>query len=481
MQRKPPVPAPAYRGHMPTSATSARRDPDANRSLEPGGDALLTDLYQLTMMQAYGTQGMTAPAAFEFFVRRLPATRSFLMAAGLEQVLEFLETLRFDAAEIDWLRSLGRFDERFLDELAALRFEGDVDALPEGTVFFADEPVLRVVAPLPVAQLVETRIVNLLHFGTLIASKAARFVLAAPGRTLVDFGLRRAHGAEAGLLAARAAYLAGFDGSATVLAGRRFGIPLYGTMAHAFVQAHDDESAAFEHFARAYPAGSTLLIDTYDTEAAARKVVALAGRLAADRVAIAGVRLDSGDLGAHAHRVRRILDDGGLQQVRIFASGGLDEALVQRLAREAPIDGFGVGTQLVTSQDAPGLDCAYKLQEYAARARRKRSEGKATWPGRKQVHRRSGDNGRMAADTLTLVGERASGEPLLQPVMRAGRRLTPPRTLQDIRRTAAESLASLPDELRDLSTTGVYPVTIAPCLHQLAAEVDALDRASHSG
>jgi nicotinic acid phosphoribosyltransferase len=348
---------------------------------------------------AYRDQGMTATAVFEFFVRPLPGTRSFLMAARLEQVLEFLEALRFDAAEIDWLRGLGRFDERFLDELAALRFEGDVDALPEGAVFFADEPVLRVGAPLPIAQLLETRVVNLLHFATLIASKAARFVLAAPGRTLVDFGLRRAHGAKAGLLAA-------------------------------------------------------------------------------EGVAIAGVRLDSGDLGAHAHRVRRILNDGGLQQVRIFASGGLDEALVQRLAREAPIDGFGVGTRLVTSQDVPGLDCAHKLQEYAAQARRKRSEGKTTWPGRKQVHRRCGGNGRMAADTLTLAGASAPGEPLLQPVMRAGRRLTPPRTLQDIRRTAAALLASLPDDLRDLSSSGAYPVTIAPCLHLLAAEVDALDRAS---
>ncbi|RMD61858.1 MAG: nicotinate phosphoribosyltransferase, partial [Alphaproteobacteria bacterium] len=253
---------------------------------------LLTDLYQLTMMQAYVERGMSAPATFELFVRRLPARRGFLIAAGLESALDFLETLRFDTDEIEWLSGIGQFTDDFLSYLSRMRFTGDVHAMAEGTVFFADEPILRVTAPLPVAQLVETRLLNLLHYQTVIASKAARMVLAAPGRTLVDFGLRRAHGAEAGLLAARAAYIAGFAGTATVLAHRMFGIPMYGTMAHSFIQAHDDETEAFLAFARARPGDAVLLIDTYDTEAAARKVVALAPRLRAEGLTLRGVRID---------------------------------------------------------------------------------------------------------------------------------------------------------------------------------------------
>ena len=272
---------------------------------------LLTDLYQLTMLQAYHAEGMNGTAAFEFFVRKLPGQRNFLLAAGLEQVLDFLETARFTPNELAWLRAGGRFDPAFVDSLEAWRFSGDVEALAEGTVFFAGEPILRVVAPLREAQLVETRIINLLQFQTMVASKAARCVLAAGGRLLVDFGLRRAHGAEAGLLSARAAYLTGFGGTATVAAGMRWDIPLYGTMAHSYILAHDREYEAFEHFARAHPGGTTLLIDTYDTEAAAQKVVELVAALAPDGIPIAAVRLDSGDLGEHARQVRRILDDGG--------------------------------------------------------------------------------------------------------------------------------------------------------------------------
>jgi nicotinate phosphoribosyltransferase len=442
---------------------------------DPGGSALLTDLYQIAMMQVYYERGMTATAAFEFFSRKLPAGRNFFVAAGLEQVLEYLENLRFTEAEIAWLDRLGRFSPALLDRLRTFRFSGDVDAMPEGTVFFPDEPVLRVVAPLPEAQLVETRIVNLLHFQSLIASKAVRFRLAAPGRRLVDFGLRRAHGAEAGLLAARAAFLAGFDGSATVLAGQRFGIPVYGTMAHAFIQAHDDESAAFEAFARAFPAGTTLLIDTYDTERGAARVVELAARLRPTGVRIAAVRLDSGDLGAHAQAVRRILDAGGFPEIGIFASGGLDEHLVAALATGSPIDGFGVGTNLVTSQDAPGLDCAYKLVEYDGRARRKRSEGKATWPGRKQVYR-SFDGDCMAGDLLTTVEDHAPGMPLLQPVMRAGARLAGLPTLEDARHTLAGGLRRLPPALTGLAPAPPYPVRVGLPLEALATAVDAAER-----
>ena len=357
--------------------------------MDPATSALLTDLYQLNMMQAYLDRGETKTAVFEFFVRKLPRDRGFLIAAGVEQVLEFLEGLRFTFEELDWLASSGRFGKNLLDYLAGLRFTGDIHAMSEGTVFFADEPILRVIAALPQAQLIETRVINLLQFQTMIAAKAARMVLAAPGKRLVDFGLRRAHGAEAGLMAARASYIAGFAGTATVLADQRFGIPIFGTMAHSYVQIHDDETQAFENFARARPKNLILLIDTYDTEAAARKVVALAPRLKAAGIAIAGVRLDSGDLIALSRSVRRSLDDGGLTDVTIFASGGIDETTLANIMRSgAPIDGFGIGSSLTTSADAPGLDCVYKLEEYAGLPRRKRSAGKATWPGRKQVWRR---------------------------------------------------------------------------------------------
>jgi nicotinate phosphoribosyltransferase len=354
-----------------------------------------------------------------------------------------------------------------------MRFTGDVHAMPEGTVFFSHEPILRVTAPLPEAQLVETRLLNALHFQSLIASKAARLVLAASGKTLVDFGLRRAHGGEAGLMAARASYLAGFAGSATLLAERSFGIPSYGTMAHSFVEVHDDETEAFEHFARSRPDDLTLLVDTYDTEDGARKVVSLARRLAVDGIRVSAVRLDSGDLVGLARAVRRILDDGGLADVRIFASGGLDEDEVLRIVTEsAPIDGFGIGTGLTTSSDVPALDCAYKLQEYDGLPRRKRSAGKATWPGRKQVWRRFGDDGSMAGDVVSVEDDGHAGEPLLVPVMRGGRMLDPRPSLADARRRCARDLARLPDRLRRLEAGAPYPVAVGPALEHMAEQVD---------
>jgi nicotinate phosphoribosyltransferase len=452
---------------------------------------LLTDLYQLTMLQAYLDQGQAELAVFEFFVRRLPEQRQFLMAAGLEQVLDFLEGACLSEAELAWLAGTGRFHGRFIESLRLLRFEGAVDALPEGTVFFADEPVLRVVAPLPQAQLVETRIINLLQYQTLVASKASRARLVAPVQQLVDFGLRRAHGAEAGLLSARASYLAGFDGTATVLAGLHWGIPLFGTMAHAFIEVHARETEAFEHFARSHPQAVTLLIDTYDTEAAARQLVPLAHRLAAEGITVQAVRIDSGDLADHARRVRAILDVGGLGGIRIFASGNLDEyRLAELLGQGAPIDGFGVGTRMNTSADLPFLDCAYKLQEYAGLARRKRSEGKATWPGRKQVYRHYDDAGVMAGDVITLLDADGdgdgdgdadappAGQPLLQPVMRAGRRLAASPGLTEVRQHARAELARLPPALRGLTPAPTpYPVRVSAALAALRAEVDArLDR-----
>jgi nicotinate phosphoribosyltransferase len=434
---------------------------------------LLTDLYQLNMMQAYLDRGETQTAVFEFFARTLPPRRGFLLAAGLEQALGYLENLRFSAADLEWLQSTGRFKQNLIDYLRELRFDGDVHAMPEGTVFFAGEPILRVTAPLPLAQFVETRLINILHFQSLVAAKAARCMLAAPGKVLVDFGFRRAHGAEAGVLAARASFIAGFAGTATVLAGEKFALPLYGTMAHSFIESFDDEAAAFESFARSRPENLVLLLDTYDTEAAARKVVTLAPKLKAAGITIRAVRLDSGDLAALAKSVRKILDDGGLAEVTIFASGGLDEdALADFARRNAPIDGFGVGTQLTTSGDVPAIDCVYKLQEYAGLARRKRSERKATWPGRKQVWRRYGADGRMIGDCLALEGHDKDGEPLLDLVMQNGRRVRAAEPLDAIKRRARRELERLPEPLRRLEADATYPVEIAPELVALAAEVD---------
>ncbi|HSJ80249.1 MAG TPA: nicotinate phosphoribosyltransferase [Thiobacillus sp.] len=448
--------------------------------MNPANSVLLTDLYQLTMLQGYHDASMAQTAVFEFFVRRLRPDRGFLLAAGLEQSLDYLQQLHFSPDELEWLASTQRFSPAFLASLENLRFSGDVDAMPEGTVFFPDEPILRVTAPIAEAQLAETRLINLLHLETLIASKAARSVLMAPDKQLVDFGLRRAHGAEAGILAARASYVAGFAGTSNMLAGRLFGMPLFGTMAHSFIQAHDDETLAFEHFAHAQPDNVVLLIDTWDTEAAAHKVVALAPKLTHAGIRIKGVRIDSGDLAEHARRVRAILDAGGLEHVIIFASGDLDEvALRDMLAAGAPVDGFGVGTRVDTSSDQPYLDCAYKLQEYAGRARRKRSEGKATWPGRKQVFRRHDADGRMAGDVVTLESDPQPGEPLLAPVMRGGRRLAPSPSLEAVRRHAADNLARLPQALRRLEAFD-YPVEIAPSLRQLAAEVDRETMFRHS-
>lgn len=447
--------------------------------MRPGrDDALLTDLYQLTMAQAYLEHGVTATAEFEFFVRDLPPERNFLLAAGLEQVLDYLQGLAFDEAALAWLESTGRFSRTLLDWLGNLTFTGDVDAIPEGTAVFTDEPLLRVRAPLPLAQLVESRIINLLHFQTLIASKAARMVGAADGRLLVDFGMRRAHGAEAAVLAARASWIAGFDGTATVAAGRAFGIPIYGTMAHSFIEAHPDEVTAFRNFLTSHPGSGVLLIDTWDTERAAQRVVELAREDPATRAAIKGVRIDSGDLGDHARRVRRILDEGGLEGVTIFASGNLDEYAIDDLtATDAPVDGLGVGTRLDVASDAPYLDCAYKLQSYAGEPRRKRSEGKATWAGAKQVHREH-RGGRMVGDRLTPVDEAAPGHPLLHPVLRGGEPVTERPGLAAIREHASAEVGSLPEALHSLEpAVEPYPVVVSERLREVTREADRLGEA----
>src|SRR5215475_5447744 len=434
---------------------------------------LTTDLYELNMVQAYLDRGEDKEAVFEFFVRRLPERRGFILAAGLDDALTYLEGLRFSPGEIDWLKSTKRFRGNLIDYLAAFRFTGEVHAIPEGTVCFPNEPLIRITAPLPMAQFVESRLINILHFQTMIASKAARMVLAAPGKILSDFGLRTAHGAEAGLFSARASYIAGFSSAANVLAAERYGIPIVGTMAHSFVQVHDDEMTAFENFAHSRPEGVVLLIDTYDTEAGARKVVQLAPKLKADGIAIRGVRIDSGDLATMATKVRGILDAGGLKDVIILVSGGINEDVLQVMtATKAPIDGFGIGVNLDASIDAPSLDCAYKLQQYAGKPRRKLSEGKVTWPGSKQVWRSYGADQRMRGDIVSLATDSQPGEPLIVPIMQAGKRIAPAPTLAHIREHAARELARLPAPLQGLESGTEYPVQISKALATLAAQMD---------
>jgi nicotinate phosphoribosyltransferase len=432
---------------------------------------LLTDLYQLTMLEAYLREGMEEMAVFEFYVRDLPASRGFLIAAGQDSLLSFLENLRFSNDEIAYLAGTARFSRGLLDYLATFRFTGDLYALPEGTAFFANEPMIRIVAPIPQAQFVETRAINLLHFETLIATKAARCVLAAEGRALlVDFGLRRAHGAEAGLLAARATRIAGFAGTSTVLAGARYGIPIFGTMAHSYIEAHESEEEAFIAYARSNPTNVTLLIDTYDTLRGARTAAVAAKRLAAEGIRTRAVRLDSGDISTLSAEVRALLDRESLGDVQIFVSGNIDEQGIRGLlAGGAPIDGFGVGTKLDTSEDAPYLECAYKLVEYAGKPRLKTSLGKATLPGRKQIFRRT-NKGVISGDTVTLDRERVDGEPLLRKMMEQGRRLETAPDLLAISRYAGEQLQMLPENLRRLETNPPYDVRISPALLRLREE-----------
>lgn len=434
--------------------------------------ALLTDLYQLTMLDAYYRSGMEQTAIFEFFVRRLPERRSFLVAAGLEQVFDYLENVRFSAEELDWLASTRRLGSVTIERLRNFRFTGRVFAVPEGTVFFAHEPILRVEAPLPEAQLVESRIINLLHYQTLVASKAARCRLAAPKAELVEFGMRRAHGAEAALLASRACFIGGLDATATVAASYRYGIPMAGTMGHSFVQAHELETQAFQNFARMHPDNVVLLIDTYDVTRAAQRVVDLGHRLRGEGIRVKGVRIDSGDLAQVATSVRSILDRGDCKDVRIFASGALDEYSIEALqAARAPIDVFCLGTHLTISEDAPALDCAYKLQQYAGRPVRKLSPWKETWAGPRQVYRQYDPSGYIAMDVLAGEDEVIDGKALLREVMIDGHRTCPCPSLKSVREYCTEELCHLPQALRSLEHVLQAPVKITHRQRELAAEV----------
>jgi nicotinate phosphoribosyltransferase len=456
---------------MSTQSTDPRTTPPAVEGAARSELALFTDLYELTMLQAYFEQGMTDEAVFSLFVRRLPARRNFLLSCGLDSVLDYLEGLRFGADDIAYLRSLDRFSEPFLAWLRELRFTGEVRAVPEGTPVFANEPLLEIAAPLPQAQLVETFVINQIQLQTLLASKAQRVVQAAQGRAVIDFGARRMHGIDAAMKAARAYYIAGVTATSNVLAGKRYRIPVAGTMAHSYIQAHEDEAQAFADFARIYPS-TVLLVDTYDTIAGVRKVVDLARTLGED-FRVQAVRLDSGDLLALARGAREVLDDAGLTQVEIFASGSLDEdAIAALLAAGAPIDGFGVGTAMGVSSDAPSLDIAYKLTEYAGKGRLKLSSGKPVLPGRKQVFRSERD-GQASGDIIARAGEDGPGRALLVPVMRAGKRL-PAATLalDAIRRYAQEQISRLPAPVRAIAAADPpYPVESSVQLSRFQQQV----------
>ena len=424
--------------------------------------ALSTDLYELTMIGGYYVAGLSGRATFDLFVRQLPPTRTYLVAAGLEQALDFLETLRFTTGEIAYLRSvpaLSALPPAFFDDyLPALRFTGDVWAVEEGTPVFAQEPIVRVTAPLAEAQLVETALISEVMFPTSVASRASRVVEAAQGRGVMEFGARRAHGIDAGVRAARAAYLAGFDSSSIVEAGRRFGIPLSGTMAHSWVMAFADEPSAFRAYANVYGERAVFILDTYDPIAAARMVAGSGLRPKA-------VRLDSGDVIDISRQVRRIFDEAGLRETAIVASGDLDELRIAEIvASGAPIEGFGVGTAVSTSSDAPALSGVYKLAEIE-RDRRfmpvlKRSPGKRTYPGCKQVWRVMRD-GVAVEDVLSLADDDPppGGQPLLRAVMKGGARTWRP-TLAEVRERCRQQVAQLPADVRRVIDGRNYPVRI---------------------
>lgn len=433
--------------------------------------ALFTDLYQLTMLQAYFEERMTERAVFSLFVRRLPPNRNFLIACGLDTVLDYLETLRFSQQDLAYLDTLKIFSDRFLEWLAEFRFIGDVHAVREGTPVFANEPILEVEAPLPEAQLIETYVMNQVQLQTMLASKAHRVVTAARGRSVIDFGARRMHGTDAALNAARAFRIAGVDATSNVLAGKRFCIPVAGTLAHSYIQAHGDESAAFRAFANLYP-DTVLLIDTYDTLVGVKKVIELAKELG-EEFKVRAVRLDSGDLLGLSIRVRAALNQAGLDRVQIFASSSLDEYEIDRLITSgAPIDGFGVGTAMGVSADAPYLDIVYKLTSYAGEGRIKLATSKPVLPGRKQVFRMS-DGDRDTGDVIGRASEDLPGRTLLQQVMRDGKRITAStHNLTETRRYAAEHIARLSDAVRDLPEADPpYPVEISPELNAYHQEV----------
>ncbi len=437
--------------------------------------ALLNDFYQLTMAQAYFNSHKLEQATFSLFVRSYPPNRAYLVSAGLHDVLEYLENFAFDRAALEYLRSQRLFTDEFLGFLQNIRFTGDAWALPEGQLFFKDEPILEVSAPIIEAQLVETVIINQINLQSLIATKAARCVHAAAGRTLVDFALRRTHGIDAGMKVARSSYLAGFTGTSNVLAGKKYGIPIVGTMAHSFVMSFEDEIDAFRSYVASFPGNSVLLIDTYDTIAGARKAVAVAKEMGARGQRLQGVRIDSGDLSKLAIEVRKILDDAGLPDVKIIGSGGLDEHDLAQLSRpEIPYDSYGVGTKMGTSSDAPWSDMSYKLVQYGGKPVLKRSPGKGSWPAAKQVFRQRNSQEQAVKDIVGLREEHIDGtEALLTKVMESGKIVGTLPTLAQSRSHLTRELETLDGATKAIRDPVRYPVEFTPALRRLREEIES--------
>ena len=470
-------------------STGANRTPPSGL-VEPG---LLTDLYELTMAQTYFQHGMSSRATFSLFVRNYPPNRGYFVAAGLEDVLRYLEEWCFPEESIDYLSSTGIFDGHFLEYLSGVRFTGDVRAIPEGRLFFADEPVLEASGPVLEAQGVESYIINQVNLQTMIATKASRCVQAGRGRSLVDFSLRRTQGVDAGMKVARSSYIAGFEATSNVMAGKAYGIPVSGTMAHSFVSSYEHEVDAFRAYVESFPGRSILLIDTYDTVAGARNAAVVGNEMVARGQALQGVRLDSGDLGSLSREVRRVLDDAGLPEVRIVASGGLDEVDVHELVSGgAPIDAFGLGTRMGVSADAPWTDMAYKLVRYGVRPVLKLSTGKVSLPEEKQVFRLRDRTGRLAGDVIALRDEDApvsdgdgtSAEPLLREVMKGGRVTETAPSLEEIRERLRRDLEALDDEIKALRDPVRYAVHLSPRLDELRAGMErdlAADTAAPAG
>jgi len=426
--------------------------------------SLFTDLYELTMAQAYWQAGVTAEACFSLFVRRLPTDRGYLVFAGLEDMLDALSGLRFGEDDIAGLRSLGLFDDGFLEYLAALRFTGSARAMQEATVFFANEPVMEVTAPVIEAQVVETLLLNLFNVQTMLATKAARVVEVAGGRSVVDFAARRTQGIDSAIKFARSAYIGGFGGTSNVLAALRYGIPAMGTMAHSFITSFDNELEAFDAYAKSFPGNSTLLVDTYDTIEGVQNAITVAKRMREQRHDLNAIRLDSGDLLSLSVEARAMLDEAGLPDVLVLASGGLDEFQIEALIESgAAIDGFGVGTNVGTSADYPWLDCVYKLVEYDGKPSMKLSEGKETLVGPKQVVRQVDAAGMYAGDVIGGVDEPVpdGAITLLTEVMRDGIRTIGTCSLDELRRRCSRELERLPAGCRRIQMPDEYPVAVS--------------------
>ncbi len=428
---------------------------------------LFTDLYELTMAASYYEHGFFSPATFSLFIRKYRNERGYFVSSGLRHALEYLEAFSFEQEDIDYLSSQNLFKDDFLNYLSKVRFTGNVHALEEGRLFFRDEPILEVTAPIIEAQIVETAIINVINLETNIATKASRCVHAAEGRKLVDFSLRRTQGMDAGLKAARSSYIAGFDGTSNVLAGKIYGIPVSGTMAHSYVTSFEEEIEAFRAFSRTFPNNTVLLIDTYDTVEGARKAAEVAKEMAARGRKLAGVRLDSGDMAELSEEVRTILDRAGFPEVRIFASGSFDEYTIREMVcRDAKIDAFGVGTKMGVSADAPYTDIAYKLVQYGERPVLKLSSGKKSLAAKKQVFRHL-DGGKLKRDVIGLRDENSDCEKLLRPVMKNGKTVSKPESLAEIRERFMDEFERLPEPYKSIRNPLLFPVEISEKLEEL--------------